>query len=161
MRKAFPAATLVRPAVMFGPDGGVLRSIAGVAGRSPVFPLFGRGETRLQPVHVCDVARAIVRLLEADDPEPCYELAGPDVFTYRDLVRAVGRTAGARTRTVGVPFAAWKGLAWLAERLPGTPLTRNQVALMQRDNVASGDLPGMDALGLVPRRLEISSDPSD
>ena len=60
--EAFPAAVLVRPAVMFGPEDAFLRGIAGLVRRLPFYPLFGRGETRLQPVHVADVAEAVARL---------------------------------------------------------------------------------------------------
>ena len=150
VREAFPAAVLARPAVMFGPEDAFLGGIADLVRRLPVFPLFGRGETRLQPAHVADVAEAIARLFNLDHPAPCYELAGPDVFTYRELVEVVARASGKRARAIPVSFAIWKPLAMGFERLPNAPLTRNQVALMQHDNVANPDLPGLAELGVVP-----------
>ncbi|MEQ3708803.1 hypothetical protein [Tateyamaria sp.] len=106
---------------------------------------------RLQPAWAQDVARAIRKLLEADTGAPCYELAGADTLTYRELVETVARASGLRTITVPVPFVIWKCLANIAERLSGAPLTRAQVALMQIDNVASGALPGFADLGITPK----------
>ena len=124
--------------------------MSGLVRRLPAYPLFGRGGTRLQPVHVADVAEAIARIIGLEHPASCYELAGPDVFMYRDLVAVVAHATGKRARPLPVPFAIWKPLAFVSELLPGAPLTRNQVALMERDNVASSDLPGLAELGVVP-----------
>jgi uncharacterized protein YbjT (DUF2867 family) len=148
VRDGFPSAVIARSAVMFGPDDAFLSAILGTARRLPFYPLFGRGETRLQPVQVDDVARAISRVLRADDVSPCYELAGPDVFSYRELVEAVAEAAGISVRSVPVPFPLWRALAFAAERLPAAPLTRSQVALVEKDNVAALDLPGFFELGV-------------
>tara|TARA_R110002012_G_scaffold288725_2_gene481499 strand:+ start:1973 stop:3028 length:1056 start_codon:yes stop_codon:yes gene_type:complete len=150
VQSALPEATIIRPAVMFGDGDALLGTIRAVA-RSPAYPLFGAGDVRLQPAWAQDVARAIGKLLEADTGAPCYELAGADTLTYRELVETVARASGLRTLTVPVPFVIWKCLANIAERLSGAPLTRAQVALMQIDNVASGALPGFADLGITPR----------
>ena len=151
IRAAYPSATIVRSAVMFGRDDALLSAIRTTARRLPFYPLFGSGKTRLQPAWVKDVANAIVRVLEADARAACYELAGSDITTYRRLVECVAQASGLRTHPVPVPFAVWQPLAAIAERLPGSPLTRAQIALMQNDNVASGTLPGMASLGITPR----------
>ncbi|HKK29425.1 MAG TPA: complex I NDUFA9 subunit family protein [Alphaproteobacteria bacterium] len=149
VRKAFPAATIVRPSVMFGPDDAFLTAILTTARRFPVYPLFGSGETRLQPVHVDDVARAIAQALQTEQPAAaCYEFAGPDILSYRELVNAVTEAAGLRVRCIAVPFSIWRLLAFVTERMPGAPLTRSQVALIERDNVAADALPGICDLGL-------------
>ena len=118
--------------------------------------MFGRGQTRLQPVHVDDVAEAIARVLDRSNgaDRPCYELGGPRIYTYQELLRSVAREMGTRVRTVPMPFAAWQALAGVAEFLPGTPLTRNQIALMKHDNVVSGDLPGLSELAVTPTAVE-------
>ncbi len=148
--EAFPAAVLARSAAMFGPEDALLGGIAGLVRRLPVYPLFGRGETRLQPVHVEDVAEAIARLIDLDHAAPCYELVGPDVFTYRELVEVVARASGKRARPIPVSFAIWRALAMGSELLPSAPLTRNQVALIEHDNVANRAFPGLAELGVVP-----------
>jgi uncharacterized protein YbjT (DUF2867 family) len=156
VRQAFPDATLIRPAVMFGPDDAFLTTLVKLIRTLPVYPLFGRGETRLQPVHVEDVAEAIARLLQdATGGGPfCYELGGPRIYTYAELVRSIAGRIGAHTRLVPMPFALWEALALMAELVPGAPLTRDQVALMRHDNVASSDLPGLSALGIQPMAIE-------
>ncbi len=147
---AFPSAAILRPSVLFGPGDSFLSAIADLLRRSPVFPLFGRGLTRLQPVHVDDVARAAATLAAAPRAGGVYELGGPDVLAYRALVEKVAARIGRRPVMAPVPFGIWQAAAAVAEFLPGAPLTRDQVALMRCDNVASGRHPGFDALGIAP-----------
>jgi uncharacterized protein YbjT (DUF2867 family) len=153
VREAFPAATVVRPSVMFAADDAFLTTLVRLARRLPVYPLFGHGETRLQPVHVEDVAEAIARIIAAEKASDACELGGPDVWTYRELVQAAAKAAGAQTRLVSVPFPLWGFGARVSEMIPGAPLTRAQVDLMRRDNVASGRLPCLSELGVVPQQI--------
>jgi NADH dehydrogenase len=154
--EAFRAAMLVRPAVMFGHDDAFLTRLVKLIQTLPVYPMFGSGQTRLQPVHVDDVAEAIARILDGSSgaDRPCYELGGPRVYTYRELLQSIALAMGTRVRTVPMPFAVWRALAGVAEFLPGTPLTRNQIALMKHDNVASDDLPGLPELFVTPTAVE-------
>jgi NADH dehydrogenase len=91
VRAAFPQAVIVRPSVMFGPDDAFLTPLANLVQKLPVFPLFGAGETALQPSYVEDVADAIVRILDAPSPEQIYELGGPRIYRYRELVRTLAK----------------------------------------------------------------------
>lgn len=150
VREVCPEAVIIRPSVMVGHGDGFLGSIAALA-RSPVFPLFGRGETRLQPVHVDDVADAIARILGMRQPAPLYAFGGPEVLTYREIVLAVARAKGRRTWRMPVPLAVWRALASLAEQFPDPPLTRTQIALVEADNVAADGVPGLRDLGITPR----------
>ena len=156
VRDAFPGAILVRPSVMFGPDDHFLTTLVRLLRTLPVYPLFGSGRTRLQPVHVEDVAEAIARLVggAAGADQLCYELGGPRTYTYAELLRSVAARISTHARLLPVPFALWQILALLSEFVPGAPLTRNQVALMQHDNVASHDLPGLRDLHVTPTALE-------
>jgi hypothetical protein len=86
--------------------------------------------------------------------QPCYELGGPQIFTYEELLRTIARHVGARTRLVPMPFVLWHALARISEHVPGAPLTRNQIALMQHDNVASANHPGLPELGIKPTAIE-------
>jgi NADH dehydrogenase len=154
VRSAFGEATLIRPAVMFGPDDGFLTTILDLLRRLPVYPMFGRGRTRLQPAHVEDVAEAIARTLTSEAPGRIFELGGPRAYSYEELLRTVAREAGLRPTLIPVPFAAWHALAWAAEMLPEPPVTRNQVELMEIDTVASPELPGFGELGISPHAVE-------
>ena len=155
VQQAFPGAILIRPAVMCGPDDAFLTTVVRLLRILPVYPIFGRGETKLQPVYVEDVAEGIARVLAgAGGSAASYEFAGARVYTYEELVRTVADRINARPRLVPLPFALWRILASGAEFLPGSPLTRNQVALMQRDNIASGDCPGLSRLDIAPTEIE-------
>jgi NADH dehydrogenase len=155
VRSAFPAATIIRPAVMFGPDDAFLIPLIKLLRRSPIFPMFGRGRTALQPAYVEDVAEAVARTLDASQAQPVYELGGPHIYTYEDLLRAVGVQLGSPRVLLPVPFAIWQALASLAEHLPRAPITRNQVELMRIDNVASPACAGFGALGIEPHGIEM------
>jgi NADH dehydrogenase len=122
--------------------------------RLPIFPLFGRGQTRLQPVHVEDVAAAIARAMRRPPSGICYELGGPRIYAYRSLLEMIARRLGAKPILVPMPFSLWRALADVAEMLPEPPITRNQVALMEKDNVASPDAPGFAELQISSTSLE-------
>jgi uncharacterized protein YbjT (DUF2867 family) len=155
VQAASPGAIIVRPAVMFAADDAFLTTILRLLRTLPAYPLFGDGRTRLQPVYADDVATAIARILrQPQKPYPVYELAGPRIYAYEELLRAVARSAGLRPVLVRTPFVVWDGLAGLAQILPRPPLTRNQVDLMQIDTTASGSRAGFSVLGISPRSLE-------
>ncbi len=155
VQEAFPGATIVRPSAMFGPGDALFGTLAHLARLLPVLPLIGGGHTRLQPVFVEDVAEAIARILA--DPATAgrtYELAGPEVYTMRELVMIVLRIIGRRRTLVSVPFAVAQLQARLFGLLPNPPLTTGQVDLLKVDNVAGGTLPGLRELNIMPRAVE-------
>jgi len=155
VQAAFPGAVVIRPAVMFAPDDAFLTTILGLLRTLPAYPLFGNGRTRLQPVHVDDVAAAIAQILrQTQRPYPIYELAGPRVYSYEELLRSIARIAGLRPVLLPIPFVFWDAVAGFAKILPHPPLTRNQVELMQIDTTASDGRPGFGLLGISPRSLE-------
>ena len=155
VQAAFPGVVIIRPAVMFASDDGFLTTILRLLRVLPAYPIFGDGRTRLQPVYADDIAAAITQVLrQSKKPYPIYELAGPRVYSYEELLRTIARTAGLRPVLMRTPFALWGVLAGAAEILPHPPLTRNQVELMQIDTTASDNLPGFRVLGISPRSLE-------
>jgi uncharacterized protein YbjT (DUF2867 family) len=152
---AFPGAVIIRPAVMFASDDSFLTTILSLLRALPAYPIFGDGRTRLQPAYADDVAAAITEVLrQSKRPYPIYELAGPRVYSYEELLRTIARNAGLRPMLMRMPFAMWNALAGVAETLPHPPLTRNQVELMEIDTTASNNLPGFRVLGISPRSLE-------
>jgi uncharacterized protein YbjT (DUF2867 family) len=155
VRAAFVEALFIRPAVMFGPDDAFLTTILKLLRQLPVYPMFGRGVTRLQPAYVEDVAEAIVRVMQrAQTPSTIFEFGGPRVYSYEELLRAVAHQAGLAPRLLPIPLAAWHALAWASEMFPSQLLTRNQVELMQIDTVSSPDMPGFGELGISPHSVE-------
>jgi uncharacterized protein YbjT (DUF2867 family) len=155
VQTAFPGAVIIRAAVMFAPDDAFLTTILRLLRSLPAYPMFGDGRTRLQPAYADDVAAAIAEVVrQSKKPYPIYELAGPCVYSYEELLRTIARSAGLRPVLMRMPFAFWHAVAGLAEMLPQPPLTRNQVELMQIDTTASENRPGFRALGISPRSLE-------
>ncbi len=154
VRSEFPNAILLRPSVMFGPGDAFLTPILKLLRRLPVYPLFGRGQTLLQPAYVEDVAEAVSALLRAANGATTIECGGPHTYSYEALLRMIAHRAGLRATLVPVPFLFWHALARLAEMLPHPPLTRNQVELMQVDSIVSEQAQGFAQLGMAPRSIE-------
>jgi uncharacterized protein YbjT (DUF2867 family) len=155
VQNAFPNAVMVRPAVMFGPDDAFLTTLVTLLKRLPAYPMFGQGTTRLQPVHVEDVAEAIVRALQPGALHAvAYELGGPRVYMYKDLVKLIADRLQKRRILFPTPFPIWHALAAIAEMVPGAPLSRSQVELMETDTVVATGMSGFDALGISPKLLE-------
>ena len=155
VRAAFADALLIRPAVMFGPDDAFLTTILKLLRRLPIYPMFGRGLTRLQPAFVEDVAEAVARALQGTEMHAItYECGGPRVYSYEELLRAVAHEATLKPMLIPIPFVACHALAWFAEMLPSPPVTRNQVELMQVDNVSSPEMSGFGELGISPHSVE-------
>ncbi|HEX2114675.1 MAG TPA: complex I NDUFA9 subunit family protein [Alphaproteobacteria bacterium] len=154
VRQAFPRATIVRSAVMFGEGDALFSVLADLARRFPILPLIGGGRTRLQPVYVQDVAAAVARILA--DPKAAdrtYELAGPIVYTLRELLEMTLRLVEKPRLLLPVPFGLAEIQARLFELLPNPPLTTAQVDLLKMDNLASGALPGFRDLDIEPRSV--------
>src|SRR3981081_1447547 len=152
---AFADARIIRPAVMFGPDDAFLTTILKLLRRLPIYPMFGTGQTRLQPAYVEDVAEAIVRAAQRTETNAItFECGGPRIYTYEELLRTIARETGLKRILIPVPFGAWKAVAWIAEMMPSPLITRNQVELMQVHNVPSSEMPGFGQLGISPHTVE-------
>ena len=150
--------SVLRPSVIFGAEDKFLNTFASLQQFFPVIPLAG-SQARFQPVWVEDVATALVRCLEDKTTAgKIYEVCGPEVFTLKQLVQLAGRYSGinqgAGRPVIGLPDALARLQAWMMEMAPGQPLmSRDNLDSMKADNVASGQFPGLDALGIVPTAL--------
>jgi NADH dehydrogenase len=152
VRRGFPDATIVRPSLVFGPEDELTNRFAAMA-RLPFLPVIA-AKRNFQPVYVRDLARAIV----AAALEPgrfagkTYEIGGPQVMSMVELQQAILAITGQDTEIVHIPdFVA--GLIAKLGFLPGAPLTRDQWLMLQRDNVPTGKLPGLEAFGINPTPL--------
>jgi NADH dehydrogenase len=167
-REAFPDAVILRPSVVFGPEDDFLNRFALLARYLPALPLFGGGETKLQPVYVGDVADAAANVIEGRAASGAtYELGGPEVMTLREIVAFVCRTTDRRRALVAVPFGVARLMAQGTEIASALSLgmfpnalttTRDQIELLRHDNVVSQG--AVDAersfqgLGIVPQGME-------
>jgi NADH dehydrogenase len=155
VREALPEVAILRPSVMFGPDGGFFARLAGVVRMLPVVPLFGSGEVRLQPVYVDDVARAAEAALNQPAARgKIFELGGPRTYTYKALVQLVLDQTKRQRPLLPVPYFVWEMLAALMAPLPRRPISRDQVNLMKADNVVSADALSFAELGIEPTPVE-------
>ncbi len=135
-----PSAKIFRPSIVFGPEDAFFNRFAGLATVSPALPLIGGGLTRFQPVFVGDVAAAIAKAADGETgPANLYELGGPEVRSFRELLEFVLATIERRRLLVPIPFAIAQAQASLLQFLPGPPLTPDQVLLLKRDNVVSAE----------------------
>jgi len=154
--EAFPKASIVRPSIVFGTEDNFFNRFGAMAVFLPALPLIGGGRTRFQPVYVGDVAEAARRIL--DDPATAgrtYELGGPHVYTFRELMELLLEEIGRRRLLVPIPWAIAELQAAVLEKLPSPPLTRDQVMMLRRDNIVSESAQTLADLGIAPTSLEV------
>ncbi|WP_214473720.1 complex I NDUFA9 subunit family protein [Mesorhizobium sp. dw_380] len=156
VESAFAGALIVRPCVMAGPDDAFLTTIVKLIRLLPVYPLFGQGGTRLQPVYVEDVAEGVSRLIAdgGHNGSRIFEFGGPRVYSYRELLQEIAFQLQVRVTLAPMPFAMWDILAAVAEFLPAAPFNRSQIDLMRQDNVTAIGVPGLETLGIAPRNID-------
>lgn len=153
---AFPEATILRPSVIFGPEDNFFNRFARLACLLHALPLIGSGRTRFQPVYVGDVARAVQAcLVRPETMGATYELGGPQVYTFRQLMQFMLKTINRQALLIPVPFALASLKALFLERLPAPLLTRDQVKLLKSDNVVTLGVHNFSSLGIHPTSLEI------
>jgi NADH dehydrogenase len=156
LRLAFPEAVILRPSLVIGPEDGFFNRFAVLARLSPVLPLIGGGKTRFQPVCVNDVAEAVATALtSADAAGKTYELGGPRVYSFKELMELLLSMIGRRRFLLPWPFWAAEIDAAVLELLPVPPLTRDQVRLLRSDNVVSPDALTLADLGIQPTAIEV------
>ena len=156
---AVPDAVIVRPSIVFGPEDSFFNRFAAMATVLPVLPLIGGGKTRFQPVFVGDVAAAVEAILAGRARAgSTYELGGPEVRTFEELMRLMLHEIGRKRLLVPVPFALARMQAFILEMLPKPLLTRDQVRLLERDNVVSAEAESeqrtLRGLGVAPTAME-------
>jgi NADH dehydrogenase len=156
VRAAFPGATILRPSLIFGPEDQFINRFAALARGLPfVLPVVAP-RMKLQPVHVLDVARAVVEAVEAPARfgGRTYELGGPRVWTMRELLGWIVAQTYSDKPLVDVPDGVAAKIAAFTGWLPGAPLTGDQWRMLQRDNVVAEGADGLEAFGIRPTPLE-------
>ncbi len=158
VRAAFPAAVILRPSVVFGPEDNFFNQFAAMARVSPVLPIMGAspvpdsdnaGGPDFQPVYVGDVADAAAAALERDGVTgETFELGGPEIMSFREIMERVCRMTGRKRLLIPVPFVLAEAQAAVLGLLPKPPLTLDQVELLKHDNVVSEGAKGLSDLGV-------------
>jgi NADH dehydrogenase len=174
VRAAFPEATILRPSVIFGPEDGFINRFATMVQFSPLVPVLGAtfdapighrtahgidfcrdGGPSFQPVYVGDVAAAIAAALARDDaPGRTYELGGPQVYTMKQILEMIMAWTNRRRWLVPWPLGLARFQAAFLEYLPVPPLTRDQVTLLESDNVVASGAATLDDLGIPATPIE-------
>ena len=141
VREAGIEHVIFRPSFIFGERGGALEQFKRLARLSPVTPIVGSGERRIQPIWVEDVAEYFVRGLDLDAAtNSTFELGGPDVVTWNDFWTQLKRALGVRRPSLHVPVGLMRLQALVLERLPNAPVTRDQLTMLEAgDNVVTDD----------------------
>jgi NADH dehydrogenase len=178
LKEAFPQATILRPGVMFGPEDNFFNKFSALARISPVLPVFCKilqrpkfrieglylvpeieaGTTRMQPVHVGDVAEAVGRVLSASAGEyggKTYELGGPNIYSFRELMELVARETQYKRLIVPVPYIAADILGFFAQFLPEPPFSADQAKMLRADNVVAEDANTLADLGIAASPAEL------
>jgi NADH dehydrogenase len=142
VRATLPTATIVRPSIVFGPEDEFFNRFADMAKFSPALPLIGGGKTRFQPVYVQDVAEAIANALDrADAQGRTFELGGPSVYSFKQLLQFILTTIERPRMLMPLPFGvagtmgAFMDAAFRLNPFAGPPLTGDQVEMLKTDNV--------------------------
>ncbi len=155
VRAAFPGAVILRPSLVFGPEDAFFNRFGAMAAMAPVMPVIA-GSSRFQPVYVGDVADAVMAALAREDAAGrTFELGGPRVWTFRELLAWILRQTGRKRPLVAIPMALANLQATLLEKLPGKLLTRDQLLLLGQDNVVAPGAAGLAALGITPTPVEL------
>lgn len=155
VRAAFPAATIVRPSLVFGADDHFFTGFAAMARRLPVLPLIGGGQTKFQPVYVEDLVSGFTAILITPASRGrIYEFGGPQIYTFKELLEFLCAEIKAHPALLSLPFWAAEALGSVLQALPGPLLTRDQVRLLRTDKIVGGAEPTLTALGIEPQALE-------
>lgn len=155
---AKPDAVIMRPSIAFGPEDDFFNRFAALARIAPALPLPGGGHTRFQPVFAGDIAEAIAKAVDGETkPGTVYELGGPDVRTFKELMQFTLDTVERRRLLLPVPFALLKLQAMVLQFAPKPPLTPDQVELLKTDNIVSAAAREqgrtLEALGILPEPI--------
>ncbi|MET1756430.1 complex I NDUFA9 subunit family protein [Novosphingobium sp. RD2P27] len=148
---AFPAATIMRPSILFADDDNFVMMFGQLISKLPALPVFAP-DAKLQPLFADDAAEAVANALGRQQAQgQTYEIAGPETITMREINQRIAAAQRRKRSFIELPDRVSNAIA----ALPGTPITRDQLALLRRGNVADPSLPGIEDLGISPRPLSL------
>jgi uncharacterized protein YbjT (DUF2867 family) len=152
---AFPGAVILRPSLVFGMEDKFFNRFAEIARLGPVMPVISGG-TKMQPVFVSDVADAVMAaLVSLTAPGKIYELGGPRVWTFREILAFILKTTHRERKMMDIPMWVARIQAFFLQHVPGKPLTPDQLLMLSKDNVVAPGALGLADLGIVPTPVEL------
>lgn len=147
--KSFKNTTILRPSIVFGPKDSFFNRFAGLARLLPALPLIGGGNTKFQPVYVGDVAKAVSYVIKQNCYNT-YQLGGPEIYSFKELMEIVKHYTGARAALIPIPFFIAKVQGAFLQHIPGKPLTVDQVKTLKTNNIVQKNAMQMSDLGIKP-----------
>lgn len=156
VKAVMPHAVCVRPSIVFGPEDGFFNLFAGLSTWLPALPLIGGGKTKFQPVYVGDVATAIITIAQSHPrfAGQTFELGGPDIYSFRDLMEIMNNITGRKPRLIPLPFWVAKMDAMILQFLPKPLLTPDQVESLKTDTIVTAGAPNFATLGVHPQSMD-------
>ena len=152
---AFPKAVILRPSLVFGLEDAFFNRFAAIARLAPFMPVIA-GDTKMQPVFVSNVADAVMAALDSSESEgKIFELGGPRVWTFREILAFILKTTRRHRTLVDIPMGIARLQAAILQHVPGKPLTPDQLLMLSKDNVVSPNALGLADLGIVPTPAEL------
>jgi NADH dehydrogenase len=156
--ETLPDSIILRPSIVFGPEDNFFNQFAGMARISPSLPLIGGGETKFQPVYVCDVAEAVARAVDGElSAGATYELGGPEIKSFRECLEDMLEVTRRSRFLMPIPFRVASIMGRIMQNFPGAPLTADQVELLKSDNVVSDTAKSegrtLEGIGIAPATL--------
>lgn len=159
VKAALPSADIMRPSIIFGAEDSFFNRFAAMSQMSLILPLIGGGDTKFQPVYVGDVADGIAKTLGRGTSGVTYELGGPRVYSFKELMAFILETTGKKRALLPLPWMAASAMGFAGElsgKLPFVSpfLTRDQVVSLKSDNVVADDAKGFETLGIETETIE-------
>ena len=150
-----PNSTILRPSIVFGPGDGFFDRFARMAMIAPALPLLAGGNTKFQPVFVGDVAESIIYCLSNSQTDgQIYELGGPSIYSFKELLVYTLSAIGKKRALIPVPIFAMQVPAAMASILPNPPITRDQLRMLDTDNIANENMLDITSFGITPQPIE-------
>ncbi len=156
--ETLPDSVILRPSIVFGPEDDFFNKFADMARFAPVLPLIGGGETKFQPVYVCDVAEAVARAVDGElNPGAVYELGGPEVKNFKECLEDMLEIIRRPRALLPIPFPVASAMGKIMQFFPYAPITADQVELLKTDNIVSDAAKSeghtLEGLGISPATL--------
>ena len=150
-----PNSTILRPSIVFGPGDGFFDRFARMAMIAPALPLLAGGNTKFQPVFVGDVAESIIYCLSNSQTDgQIYELGGPSIYSFKELLVYTLSAIGKKRALIPVPILAMQVPAAMASILPNPPITRDQLRMLDTDNIVNENMLDITSFGITPQPIE-------
>ena len=151
----FNRSVILRPSVIFGPEDKFFNRFASIAEFLPILPLIGGGLTYFQPIYVGDIAKSIMAVLEKEEiNNNIFELGGPQIITYKELMKILLKEINKKRFLVPIPFPFAKFQAKILQLLPKPLLTVDQVEMLKYDNIVTNKYPTLKDLKINPKTIE-------